>query len=225
MTDDEKIALIALLIGDIQGSPYYPLFSQEQYKQFLLMAKGNVDKAVVSAAISASFVVSTESTREAIGDLSISSSTGTNYLKALQFLITNSNKQIPSGLMPWVGGLGQRNKLLDFRLCDGGYCGDGLGTRSHDPRNSPLYDVAVAVHDNRVEIDKGSKDTDELKSRVSDTETSINTLSQEVDSIDGRVTVIENGNKVTLQRVTDLEGNVKYVSVDYLYGGENGSSE
>lgn len=192
MTDEEKIATIALMLGDIEGSPYYPLFTEEQYRKFLSMGKGSVNAAVVSAAISASFIVSSESTREVIGDLSISRSTGTNYLKALDYLIKNTNKQIPAGLMPWVGGLDERNKLLDFRLCDDHGFRAVRGRRAHKPSENPLHELAVGIKDTNVKVDDNTK----------------------------RIMVLEDGSKVTLKRVVDLEGNVRYVEVDDLYGGE-----
>lgn len=120
MNDDEKIALLALMIGDIPGGPYYPMFTEEQYKQFLALGKGNVNRAVVYAAISASFFVSGESSREVIGELQISSSTSTNYLKLLDYLIATTGKVPPDGLMPWFAGADEcdRNRLLDYSRCD-----------------------------------------------------------------------------------------------------------
>jgi len=120
MTDDEKIALLALMIGDIPGGPYYPMFTPEQYAQFLKLGKGNVNQAAIYAAMSAAYFVSGESSREVIGELSISSSTSSNYVKLLDYLIATAGKVPPDNLMPWFAGADEcdRNKLLDFRLCD-----------------------------------------------------------------------------------------------------------
>lgn len=120
MTDDEKIAIIALMIGDIPGGPYYPLFTEEQYRAFLLAARGDVNRAVISAAISAGFMVSGESSREVIGELQISNSTSTSYIKLLDYLIATSGKVPPPNMMPWFAGADdcQKNKLLEFSLCD-----------------------------------------------------------------------------------------------------------
>lgn len=119
MTDEEKIALIALMLGDIPGGPYYPMFSEDQYKQFLKLGKGNVNRAFVYAAMSAAFFVSGESSREQIGELSISSSTSANYLKLLDYAISTAGKVPPDNLMPWFAGADKcdRNKLLDFQRC------------------------------------------------------------------------------------------------------------
>lgn len=120
MTDEEKISLIALMIGDIPGGPYYPMFTPEQYLQFLTASKGNVNRAAVMAAISAGYIVASESSREVIGELSISSSSASNYLKLLDYLIDTAGKIPPEALMPWFAGADtcDRNKLLEFSRCD-----------------------------------------------------------------------------------------------------------
>lgn len=120
MTDEEKISLLALMIGDIPGGPYYPMFSEEQYRQFLALGKGNVNRAVVYAAMSAGFFVSGESSREVIGELQISSSTSSNYLKLLDYLIATTGKVPPDNLMPWFAGADQcdQNKLIRYSRCD-----------------------------------------------------------------------------------------------------------
>lgn len=120
MTDEEKISLLALMIGDIEGGPYYPMFTPEQYAQFLKAGKGNVNRAIVYVAISAGYFVSSESSREVIGELSVSNSAGGSYLKLLDYLVGNAGKVPPDALMPWFAGADEcdRNKLLDFSLCD-----------------------------------------------------------------------------------------------------------
>ena len=120
MTDDDKIAFMALMLGDVPGGPYYPMFTEEQYKQFLLYARGDVNRAVVAAAMSAAFMVAGESSREVIGELQISASTSTNYLKLLDYLIATTSKIPPAALMPWFAGVDEcnRNKLLDYNRCD-----------------------------------------------------------------------------------------------------------
>lgn len=120
MTDEEKISMLALMIGDIPGGPYYPMFTEDQYKQFLALGKGNVNRAAVYAAMSAAFFVSGESSREVIGELQISSSTSANYLKLLDYLIATTGKVPPDNLMPWFAGADEcdKNKLIKFNRCD-----------------------------------------------------------------------------------------------------------
>ena len=120
MTDEEKIALLALMLGDVPGGPYYPLFTEAQYMQFLVLGKGDVYKSIVWAALSASSIISSDSSREVIGELQISSSSGTNYLKFLDYLMQNANKVPPANMMPWFGNDGpcDTNKLMNYRVCD-----------------------------------------------------------------------------------------------------------
>lgn len=120
MTEEEKLSLLALMLGDIEGGPYYPMFTEDQYKQFLKASRGDVNRAAVMAAISAGYLVSGESSREVIGELQISSSSSNNYLKLLEYLISTSGKVPPASLMPWFAGQDEPdgNKLLNFTRCD-----------------------------------------------------------------------------------------------------------
>lgn len=131
LTDEEKIGLIRILIADIPSSPFYPLFCDDQLYDFLLLTGGNIQDAAKYAAISASMMLAGWSSRERTGSVEVWNSLSTNYLKALDYLINNSNKQIPNGLMPWGAGISAaemremlcdpdrvRNKLLDTYLCN-----------------------------------------------------------------------------------------------------------
>lgn len=131
LTEEEKVALIRLLIGDVENSPFYPLFKDEDIWQFLTIASGSVMDAARYAAISASMILSGWSSRERTGQVEVWNSLSNNYLKALDYLINSSNKQIPNGLMPWGAGISAsemqemlcdpdrvRNKLLDTYLCN-----------------------------------------------------------------------------------------------------------
>ena len=131
LTDEEKVALVRLLIGDVESSPFYPLFQDSDVCQFLVIASGSVMDASKFAAISASMMLAGWSTRERSGSVEVWNSLSTNYLKALDYLIHNSDKTIPNGLMPWGAGISAsemremlcdpdrvRNKLLDTYLCN-----------------------------------------------------------------------------------------------------------
>lgn len=119
-TDEEKIALLALMLGDVEGSAFYPLFTPEQYEQFLKLAKGNINKASVYAAISAAGQFAGESSREVIGELSISNSSSSNFFKLLDYIIDTNGKVPPDGLLPWFAGQDgpDTNKLLAYERCD-----------------------------------------------------------------------------------------------------------
>jgi hypothetical protein len=119
-TDEEKVQLLALMLGDVPGSAFHPLFTEEQYKQFLKLTKGNVNQAAVYAAISAAGQFAGESSREVIGELSISNSTATNFFKLLDYIQKTNGKVPPDSLMPWFAGSDKPddNKLLAYERCD-----------------------------------------------------------------------------------------------------------
>lgn len=96
---------VRILIGDVEGSPFYQLFSDEEIQFFLDQNNGNVQLAARMAAIAASFQLSGWNTRERVGDEEIWNSLSTQYLKALQNLIENPIESLPNGLMPWAGGI------------------------------------------------------------------------------------------------------------------------
>lgn len=101
---EEKVALIRLLIGDVPTSPFYPLFSNVELESFLELVGGNVKEAARYAAISGAMQLAGWSTRERTGNVEVWNDLGKNYLKALELLLQNQDKEIPSGLMPWLAG-------------------------------------------------------------------------------------------------------------------------
>ena len=105
LTDVEKVRL---LIGDTGGSPFYPLFSDEEI-QFFLDSYGGVAEASKVAAISASFQLAAWNTKERTGDIEVWNELSKQYLKALENLIGKAGSGgttiIPNGLMPYAGGI------------------------------------------------------------------------------------------------------------------------
>ena len=124
MTDEEKIALIRILIGDVESSPFYPLFADDELQKLLSLNNGDLYKTARMAAISASMQLSGWSTRERTGQIEVWSSLATQYLKALDYLINNPGTLIPSGLFPWSANSCGGNKLLSIEVCDGDNCKD-----------------------------------------------------------------------------------------------------
>lgn len=122
MTDEEKVLLIRLLIGDTENSPFYPLFTNEEIESFLLYANGDVTKAARTAAISASMQLSGQSSKERIGDLEIWNSLSSGYLASLKYFINNPDYKVPEGLFAWSASNGSYSKLLNITLC-GEKCG------------------------------------------------------------------------------------------------------
>ncbi|MOA06685.1 hypothetical protein D3C78_1263390 [compost metagenome] len=122
MDDDQKVAFIKLRIGDTPANPLYPMFTDEEYILALQAANGNVDTAVSIMAISASILVGSVSTREVIDDLTIENQFAPNYMKALNYLISNPVAKIPPNLMPWTATKDcDRVKLMDVAdlSCEG----------------------------------------------------------------------------------------------------------
>ena len=118
----EDILTVRLLIGDVEGSPFYPLFTDADIEKFLTLTNNNVYAAARLAAISASFQLAGWSTRERTGDIGVWNSISTNYLKALDYFIKNPGALIPNGLMPWTANKGCPSKLLTIEVCDDEPC-------------------------------------------------------------------------------------------------------
>lgn len=112
---------VRILIGDVEGSPFYQLFTDEEIQGFLDMTNQDVFAAARLAAISASFQLAGWSTRERTGDIEVWSSLSTQYLKALDYLINNPGSLIPAGLMPWSANT-CGSKLMSIEVCDGDNC-------------------------------------------------------------------------------------------------------
>lgn len=112
---------VRILIGDVEGSPFYQLFTDEEIQGFLDMTNQDVFAAARLAAISASFQLAGWSTRERTGQIEVWSSLATQYLKALDYLINNPGTLIPPGLFPWSANT-CGSKLMSIEVCDGDNC-------------------------------------------------------------------------------------------------------
>lgn len=112
---------VRLLIGDVEGSPFYKLFEDSEIQGFLDMTNQDVFAAARLAAISASFQLAGWNTRERTGQIEVWSSLATQYLKALDYLINNPGTLIPSGLFPWSANT-CGSKLMSIEVCDGDNC-------------------------------------------------------------------------------------------------------
>lgn len=137
------IESVRLLIGDIPGSPFYPLYTDEQIQEFLDLSNQNIQQAARLAAISASFILAGWSTRERTGDIEVWNSLSSQYLKALENVINNPILELPNGMMPYAGGISWadvcannqnpdnvRSRLTQIKTCDSddgcSSCGDGV---------------------------------------------------------------------------------------------------
>lgn len=99
MTEEQlnKIKLLRLLVGDTERSPFYPLLDDDEYAAILEVNNWNVEKAMIAAATTLTFIFATYNTRERTGDIEVWNNVSTEYRLALESLL---NKPIHSGLLP-----------------------------------------------------------------------------------------------------------------------------
>lgn len=122
---------VSLLIGNVVGNPFYPIFSDEEIQFFLDQNNQNVQAAARMAAIAASFQVSSFNTREETGDILVWNDYAKNYLAALKNVIDNPISNLPNGIMPYASGISWadicannanpdtvRSPLTQIKVCD-----------------------------------------------------------------------------------------------------------
>ena len=113
-TDEQKITLIKLTIGDIPGNPFYPMLQDTDYQLFLDYNNGVVQRAIRMAAISASMYLSTINYREVCGDEELWTNVGKDYQAALQALISEKSiNNLPDGLKPYASGISWGDMLAN----------------------------------------------------------------------------------------------------------------
>lgn len=100
----DPILAVRLRIGDIEGSPFYPILTDEQIQYFLDIHNGNISAASKDAALAVLMQMAGMATRERVGDVEVWRSADA-YMAALKFIISNPTLTIPNGLMPWSGGI------------------------------------------------------------------------------------------------------------------------
>lgn len=106
LTDDQKIFLMRLTIGDVLNNPFYPMFADEEYQAFLNYTNGVVQRAIRMAAIGASMMLATINYKEVVGDEAIWSNVSRDYQNALKSLISESAiNALPDGIMPYASGI------------------------------------------------------------------------------------------------------------------------
>lgn len=110
LTDDQKIVIMKLVIGDVPNNPFYPMFSDVEYQAFLDYSNGVIQRAIRMAAIGASMMLATINYKEMIGDEQIWSNVSRDYQKALQALISESAiNNLADGIMPYASGISRKD--------------------------------------------------------------------------------------------------------------------
>jgi hypothetical protein len=109
MTKEEKekaILLLRITLGDVPGSPFYPILSDEEYVVLLEANDWNVKKAARYAGYSIVFYLTQTNYRERTGDIEVWNLAATEYRKALlDFLNEGSLANLPTDIRPYVGGV------------------------------------------------------------------------------------------------------------------------
>lgn len=103
-----KIDLVRILVGDVEGSVFYPILTDDQYFAILEFCKWDVMKAARRIAISISLLLTQTSTRERTGDIEVWNSAATEYSKALKDFLDGSNN-LPDGLNPYAAGVSKED--------------------------------------------------------------------------------------------------------------------
>lgn len=112
LTDEQKIVIMKLVIGDVVNNPFYPMFQDSEYQAFLDYSNGVIQRAIRMAAIGASMALATINYRERVGDEDIWSNVSRDYQKALQALIAeDSINNLPDGIMPYASGISRKDML------------------------------------------------------------------------------------------------------------------
>lgn len=100
-----KINLLRLMLGDIQGSVFYPILTDEEYYTYLELHNWDLKRAVRDAGFSILFYLSKVNYRERTGDIEVWNNSSIEYRKALSdYLDDKGVGSIPPDLLPWVGG-------------------------------------------------------------------------------------------------------------------------
>lgn len=109
MTEEEiekAILLLRITLGDVPGSPFYPILSDEEYEVLLEANNWNIKKSARAAGFSIVFYLTQSNYRERTGDIEVWNLAATEYRKALLDLLNeNSAANLPSDLRPYVGGV------------------------------------------------------------------------------------------------------------------------
>lgn len=101
-----KISLLRIMLGDLEGSVFYPILSDEEYFVILETNNWNVKRAARQAGFSILFYLSQVNYRERTGDIEVWNNASIEYRKALNdFLDESGTANLPIDIKPWIGGI------------------------------------------------------------------------------------------------------------------------
>lgn len=107
----DKIELVRILVGDTEGSIFYPALTDEQYAMILEMENWNVKRAVRKIAMTIAFQLSTYTTRERTAEIEVWNEASTAYRAVLEMLYNSSNDayELPELLHAYAAGISIRD--------------------------------------------------------------------------------------------------------------------
>lgn len=106
----EKIALVRLLVGDVEASIFYPILTDEDIAKLLKLEGWNVLKAARRAAITIAFSLSSFPYRERTGNIEVWNNASIEYKKVLDMFIDESGAvNLPASLIPYAAGISKED--------------------------------------------------------------------------------------------------------------------
>lgn len=129
----DKIELVRVLVGDMEGSLFYPALTDEQYAKLLKSENWNVRRAVRRVATTIAFQLSTWNTRERTADIEVWNEASTAYREVLELLIKGANDayDLPDLLHVYAAGISIKD-----------YC---TSINNPDKKRSPLAQISPCI--------------------------------------------------------------------------------
>lgn len=126
---EQKIALLRIMLGDTPNSIFYPILSDEDYYLILETNGWDVRKSAKMAGFSIVFYLTQTTYRERTGDIEVWNNASIEYRKALDDFLKEDSRFLPSDLRPYVGGTSA--KEVCALLSDPDYLRHPLASISH----------------------------------------------------------------------------------------------
>lgn len=124
----DLIELVRILIGDTEGSLFYPMLEDKEIVSILKLEDCNVLRAARRAATTIAFLLATTATRERTGDIERFNEASTAYKAVLDaFLSESGSLSLPNHLVPYAAGISHAD-----------YC---KSVNNTDTRRSPLAQI------------------------------------------------------------------------------------
>lgn len=101
---EELVLLVRLLVGDLEGSIFFPVMSDAEIEKILRMENWSVRRAARRVAMGIAFYLSTFNQRERTGDIEVVNNASAQYGRLLRDFLRESVAELPDSLEPYVGG-------------------------------------------------------------------------------------------------------------------------